>query len=937
MKFNSTYVSCFLLLFCFFLNAQELPPIETYAPKQYEGENQNWAISQSQQKYIYVANNKGLLEFNGSKWRLYNSPNETVIRSVTVVNDYIYTGCYMEFGFWKHNASGELVYNSLSQTLKTPLVEDEQFWKIIALDDWILFQSLNRIYIYNTKDLSFKIIESDTSITKMYSVDDTIYFQKFNEGLFKIENGKANLVAEDDILKTKVIINVFNFNSGLLIQTQENGFYVLNNTILKKWDISSNPLLSKVSVYNSIKLKDGSFALGTISNGVIHLTQKGDIIYQINHSSGLNNNTVLSLFEDVDHNIWLGLDNGINCINIASPYVIFNDQKGDLGTVYNSVVYNNKLYLGTNQGLFYKPINTKAELKFIEGTKGQVWTLKTFYGTLFCGHNSGTFVIDNDKAILISNVQGTWNIQKVAEHENLLLQGNFNGLNVLEYTNGNWRFKNKIEGFNISSRYFERSKTDEILVSHEYKGIFKLKIDKNFTKVLLVAKDSTIEKGLNSSLLKYNDDILYTYKAGVFKYNSTTSLFKKDTLLTKVFDKQDYISGKLVSDQDTDKLWGFSNNGLNYIVPGKLSHIPKIITISLPQSIRKSMVGYENISHVKDEKYLLGTSTGYVIIDLNKLNSQNFNYNISINSVEVSALNKKNRLIDFNHEDNFINSENNLNFTFSVPEFDKYAKVEYKYILEGFYEKWSNWSSNSNELFKNLPYGNYTFKVKGRVGFDETNNIASYKFKIEKPFYLNNVMVAIYLLSVVLFSIVMHNVYKRYYKRQRERLLKKTERELELKKLENEQQRMAFQNEKLQQDIESKNRELAISTMSLIKKNEFLNDIKNELKNTEESKNLKPVIKIIDKNLNNTDDWKMFQEAFNNADKNFLKKIKTKHPKLTPNDLRLCAYLRLNLSSKEIAPLLNISPRSVEVKRYRLRKKMDLPHESSLTNYILDL
>ena len=227
--------------------------------------------------------------------------------------------------------------------------------------------------------------------------------------------------------------------------------------------------------------------------------------------------------------------------------------------------------------------------------------------------------------------------------------------------------------------------------------------------------------------------------------------------------------------------------------------------------------------------------------------------------------------------------------------------------------------------------------MKGRVGFDETNNIASYKFKIEKPFYLNNVMVAIYLLSVVLFSIVMHNVYKRYYKRQRERLLKKTERELELKKLENEQQRMAFQNEKLQQDIESKNRELAISTMSLIKKNEFLNDIKNELKNTEESKNLKPVIKIIDKNLNNTDDWKMFQEAFNNADKNFLKKIKTKHPKLTPNDLRLCAYLRLNLSSKEIAPLLNISPRSVEVKRYRLRKKMDLPHESSLTNYILDL
>ena len=101
--------------------------------------------------------------------------------------------------------------------------------------------------------------------------------------------------------------------------------------------------------------------------------------------------------------------------------------------------------------------------------------------------------------------------------------------------------------------------------------------------------------------------------------------------------------------------------------------------------------------------------------------------------------------------------------------------------------------------------------------------------------------------------------------------------------------------------------------------------------------NLSKVVKIIDKNLNNTDDWKMFQEAFNNADKKFLDKIKAKHPELTPNELRLCAYLRLNLSSKEIAPLLNISPRSVEVKRYRLRKKMNLEHDENLTNYIIEV
>ena len=184
----------------------------------------------------------------------------------------------------------------------------------------------------------------------------------------------------------------------------------------------------------------------------------------------------------------------------------------------------------------------------------------------------------------------------------------------------------------------------------------------------------------------------------------------------------------------------------------------------------------------------------------------------------------------------------------------------------------------------------------------------------------------------------MHFLYRRHYKNQREKLLEKTRYELELKELENRQQRMRFNNDKLRQDIDNKNRELGISTMSLIKKNEFLNTIKQEIKQASENdKNLKQVIKIIDKNLNNTDDWYLFEEAFNNADQDFLKKIKSEHPSLTSNDLRLCAYLRLNLSSKEIAPLLNISPRSVEVKRYRLRKKMNLEHESSLTDYILEI
>ena len=935
MSFVKKTLTLFLFLILGQITAQELPPIETYSPKQYNGENQNWDISQSNEKYIYVANDKGLLEFNGSMWQLYPSPNKTIMRSVNVVGDRIYTGCYMEFGYWKNNSFGQLDYTSLSKNLDISLIEDEQFWSIIALDSWVLFQSLNRIYIYNIIDSSFKTIESKTRLIDIFKVNKTIYFQKLNDGIYKIENGKELKVSDHEILKNNIVVNIFNFENKILLETQEKGFYQLENNRLSKWNIPANDVLDDVSVYSSIQLKDGSYVLGTISHGIIELTADGEIKYKINQINGLSNNTILSLFEDSDNNIWLGSDNGINCVNIKSPFNIFNDEKGNIGTVYTSIVFRENLYLGTNQGLFFKKLNSNEDFKFIEGTRGQVWSLVVLDNTLFCGHNIGTLIIEENKVTIVEMTDGTWNINPIEGHKNLLIQGKYNGLNVLEKINNTWEFRNKVEGFKNASRFVEWHNEREFFVNHEYKGIFNITLNTDYTRAIKVIKDSTIQSGIHSSLLKYKSDILYSSKEGIFKYNEASKSFQKDTIYGRLFDEDTYISGRLVEDNFSSKLWSFTNRSINYLSPGKLSNLPSLHTISLPNSLRNSKIGYENISHISDNKYLLGTSKGFIIIDLDKF--QDKTYSISINIVSKSTLNQRSVLVDKTSVGKFGNNENNIGFTYSVPEFDKYLDVEYQYQLEGIYDSWSDWSSNSNELFKNLSFGEYTFNVKARVGNKKATNIASYQFYIEKPWYLSNAIVIAYIFGVLLFSFLTHNIYKRYYRIQSENLLEKTERELELNKLENEQQLMSFKNEKLRDDIESKNRELAISTMSLIKKNEFLNTIKSELNNVDDGKAMKSVVKIIDKNLNNTDDWKLFQEAFNNADKNFLKKVKNLHPLLTPNDLRLCAYLRLNLSSKEIAPLLNISSRSVEVKRYRLRKKMNLSHETSLTNYILEL
>jgi len=196
-----------LFVFCNSAVAQEL--------------NQNWAVSQSDSENIYVANNGGLLEFNGAVWKLYGSPSGSAIRSVKASKNAVYTGCYMEFGVWTKNAVGDLEYKSLSSDSEISLLDDEEFWNILHLDEWVLFQSLERIYMYNISDKSVKIIESPTTKAHMFNYQNTIYFHSTGQGLYKIENGKSVLVSDDEVLKKSIVLGIFNKNNKPLVVTEQ--------------------------------------------------------------------------------------------------------------------------------------------------------------------------------------------------------------------------------------------------------------------------------------------------------------------------------------------------------------------------------------------------------------------------------------------------------------------------------------------------------------------------------------------------------------------------------------------------------------------------------------------------------------------------------------------------------------------------------------------
>ena len=944
MKFYNLYIR-FVFFILIFLNgyclfSQEHPSVKSFSPENYGAENQNWDITQTDNQFMYFANNSGLLEFNGSKWTLYPVPdnqiNNSIVRSVKAIGDKIYSGSYMDFGVWEYDNYGVLQYQSIPLELGIEIDDDEQFWNIEVVGNWILFQSLSRIYLIDIINNSVKIIESDYEIWNSFDVNGIVYFVKKNKGIYKIINGEVTLFSNSPKLVNSKLVGIFKLNDKLLFITANKGVLSFEDDKISNWKLGEDIDLSKFSIYSSNQLNDDSIVLGTISNGIIHINSDGSFKYSIDFEKGLSNNTVLSLFQDSNYNLWLGLDIGISHINLSSRFRVYNDNSGQIGSVYASIIHDNYLYLGTNQGLFFKPRGFDGPFSFIKGTSGQVWTLKVIDNSLFCGHNKGTLVIENNRIkSKIFNANGSWDFKKI-KGTNYILQGNYKGLHILKKTNNQWSYGYKIKGFDISSRFFQIVK-DIVYVNHEMRGLYKIKLSTDFKSIIDIESVAEIDKGSGSNIINFTGDYFYTSSKGVYKLESDFSTFKKAEKFFEIFDKYPTTTTLFDVKSSQNMKWCFSGNSILLISPGSLSDKPNVEEIPIKYSnFRNVVMGFENLTKIADNEFLLGSSNGYYILRSDLVNLYD-NKIIHINVAQKYPKNDIKQSLDFSSSPTLNNENNSLYFEFSVPHYGNDIEIKYSYKLEGWSNNWSTWSSESSQVFENLPFGEYEFKVKGKVGNYETINQASFSLVIERPWFLSKIALSLYIIILIISSVTIHNFYKIYFKRQQEALLIKSQKEIALSELESSQKLIQLRNEKLEIDIDSKNRELAISTMSLIKKNEFLNTIKTVLQENNSPNQLKKVIKIIDNNINNTDDWKLFKEAFDNADKDFLKIVKEKHPSLTPNDLKLCAYLRLNLSSKEIAPLLNISPRSVEVKRYRLRKKMDLLPKSSLTNYILDI
>lgn len=923
------YLIICILGICGTLHTQSLSPLQSFPIEEYGAGNQNWMITQGKNNEIYVANNEGLLTFDAERWTLY--PTNSIVRSVAFFDGVLFTGSYMDFGYWTQETNGELTYHSLVVEHDIKMIEDEQFWNIFRIQDNLVFQSLNRIIFLNRTSNELKFITPEKPILKSFVVADRLYLQLEGDGIFQYASTGISYVFGRSEFQDTEVIEIFPLSDGLRVLTSSKGFFSYRNDRLRPWPIL-HPNLENELVYSGLRSRKGDYVIGTVTDGLYVVSENGRTSKHFNFEKGLLNNTILSIFEDKDSNFWLGLDNGINCMLTNSPLQVYYDSKGQLGTVYASKRFQDKLYVASNRGLFFRSFdNPDEKFKSIPGLSGQNWNLEIVNDVLFVGHDRGTFIVNGETAIRIGSYIGAWVHRNV--NRNTILVGAYDGLHVLNRINGVWKYAYKISGFDISSRHMEIINEREILISHEYKGVYHLTLSEDRTvaeKVELL----DIRRGRHASLAKLDQTIFYLSPDGMFRFDQQAEDFLPLAISSKMFANDSYLTGKMIVDQQ-NQIWTFFENNIALLERNIFDSSFSVQKIPLHSNFRKTNLGFENIGDLNNGSYIIGTINGFMTLSLNQYVTPSSS--LFFSQISAYDLTQKEINLPFDKQVKLPSAKNNIRFSFSVPYYSKLNSIQYQWFLENYHKDWVSLKDQSSVEFKNLDFGDYTFYVRAQSGQQQVGDVLSYSFAIDYPWYISIWAILIYILLLFLLSLLVNNLYTSYYKKQQLKYIEETKKELALKELSNTKILVEAKNEQLNQRIESKNRELAISTMSMIKKNTLLGSIKDELIHVNELSEVKKVIRNIDKNINDNEDWTYFEEAFNNADKDFLKKIKELHPKLTPNDLRLCAYLRLNLSSKEIASLLNISPKSVEIKRYRLRKRMNLEHKTNLIGYILSV
>jgi serine phosphatase RsbU (regulator of sigma subunit) len=799
----------FFNLFSITLHCQNLKlPVTNYTSKEYGRGYQavNNSVILDNRDIVYAGNASGILEFDGRSWDFI--PVRSGANILSMAKDSsgtIFVGSQNEFGYLAPDNGGKLIYNSLSDSLPENDRMFNQVWKTYAVGNKVFFQSYENIFVLENNKIT--TIYPETSFHTSFIVNGKFYARERKRGLFDYTTGKPTAVSGGDFfadLGVFAMLPVIN-SRNIFIATQEKGFFLFDpddkNTPVKPLRTENDAFLIKAGILGGILLGDGNYAFNTTNEGVIITDQHGDILNIFNTRSGLAVNDVKQIYQDMNQNIWCAQNNGISRIDYSSPFSFFKEESGLQGSIKTIIRYKGLLYAGTTNGLYVQKTGTgltgSFEFTRVPGFLHQVFALREINGDLVIGTDGGLYMM-NDRLTRISAGINFYTLYWMPD-KNWLFVGGEQGF-LLFRARPSWKLINDFPDIRediktIAQRRNSLYKGTELWLGTSLQGAIKVIVQDDFSH-------RTFKYGVADGLkegwilpFSLGDSVVFGSRTGIFIFNDEELLksLLPDSMLDNPDNYRGYFDGTLLFNflvtlpvydllEDPDHIWINLDNEIGYILKNRSDSI-----ISMP--FKGIDIGQVNdIYPDKDRVCWFAADEGLVRFNLDFQKDFNQDFNALIREIRIpkdsilyngTYFNRdlpegsRRRILLFQPTDMvpvLPHSMNDLQFRFSAPFFDDEQKVKFSYMLEGYRNNWSEWSSQNNVNFTNLHKGSYTFMVKARNVYGRESDPARYSFTIKPPWYLTPWAIAGYIAALMFIIYLAVQISLIRLKRKNERL-----------------------------------------------------------------------------------------------------------------------------------------------------------------------
>lgn len=914
MKKIAIYILTSIALILFYSEStmSALPlhkPITNISHTVYGGNKKIWDIESDDNGIIYVAASEDLCIWDGQEWESVKA--FSCIRDLQwdSNNKRLYACGDNYFGYWHTDLAGRLLFELLY--FNEDCIRKQNFWRIIPIDGKLYVQTHESIFSYD---------EVQGNLNEMIR-GNVGYIISHNDYVFGQVDGKLYILSGLSLSKTGVytndrIVEARYIGSNLVYITEFGGVYLYDGRNSSELFPELNRTLRDVRVFTATIMDDGNFLLGTVLDGVYMVNAKGVISEHFNTKNGLKYSTVLSLYADNKGLYWFGLDGGLANYDKYDNSLVY-DSRDNIGDVYSSVIWEDCLYLGTNKGLFR--VNDDGKAAKVRGLDGIVWRIEDCGEFLAAEIDGSLYAIypDGHYKRVLTNVQ---NFSSWKGIDNTYWCSNQRSILLLEKKNGELQVRNELS---TTSQFTHvpviNDNLGNLWIHGLYGGVQRLCLDYDRRTI----RSSTFYPAGNNerAIVKaFNVDNQVVFVSGRDCYIYSID---KDELIYSTY----YSDLCKVLERDVVTFCRKGNKYFNY--DGRLMYLVQRGETSseyFPQTLKYGDLdfseNYSTFKELNDSLVAIGCNNGIVVFNVNVQSSYaGSELRVVRCSYDVKDETQFSMLSDCTEVRIPYNA---TNIYLKISGLSRYMTAYYS--IDGRERNLMN--GHSYVFMPHLSGGDHSVTFTGADGAE----LLSVRIKVGRHWLVSwwfIMLSLIALIAVVWIAVKIHRTKMEF---------RKQSCELEMaRKIE--QERIRYENEKLSSELSQSRAKLTTLALNDITVNNMLEEIESEIKKASAKSGeirlaLKPLKKVVERYFRENGSWSAFETYFNGVYDGFFDRLKAKYPQLTQNDLKICSYIRLGMSTKEIASLMNIEVSSAESARYRLRKNIGLSSNESLSELI---